>query len=236
MQVSGAGRWTPLVLCVDDDPSVLALLRAILTSEGYEVTTATNGQDAVDKFRSKSVDAVVLDYEMKGMDGIEVAWKMKHLNPHVPRLMFTAASEVPQAEEAVHAVIAKTEGVKALVAILRRVIKASGMLPVAFRRLRRYSVDLPFVILADRPGGLQMYRGVAKDIGEGGIGGKVEEGALVESELVLLQVFDSRIGTPLEPRAQVRYCQDRNCGFAFLDISPQQHFELRKFCQSLPSA
>jgi CheY-like chemotaxis protein len=211
---------------VDDTPAVLNLIAVVLEYQGFTVLTADNGQDALITFTSQPVDAVVLDYDMPGMNGVQVALRMKQLKPHVPILLFTAEPAVLRGQEAVDVVLGKGEGVKAVAAILRRAINPRGMPPLATRRSRRYPVGMPFMILADRFG-LQMYQGIATDIGEGGIGGRVEEGALVPSEFVLLQKPDSRLETPLEPRAQVRYCHGENCGFAFLDVTQQQRSQLR---------
>ena len=187
MRSPSASREPPLILCVDDDPSGLATLQVFLKNEGYDVITAKNGQDALDKFNSQPVDAVVLDYGRTGMVvGIRAALKMKLLNPHVPRLLFTAEPKAPQAEEAFDAVITKREGLEALAAILRPVIKRSGMSPIAIRRSPRYSVEMPIVILADHSGELEKYRGFATNIGEGGIGGQVKA-ALAPGERVLLE-------------------------------------------------
>ncbi len=63
-----------------------------------------------------------------------------------------------------------------------------------------------------------MLCGVSFNFGEGGIGGKIE-GELVPGEFVLLQIVDSRLARPLEPRAQVRYREDDTYGFKFYDVS-----------------
>lgn len=61
------------VLCVDDSPSILSLLKKILgRNEGFEVVaTATNGKDAVQKLKTIKVDLVTLDIHMPEMDGLE---------------------------------------------------------------------------------------------------------------------------------------------------------------------
>jgi CheY-like chemotaxis protein len=84
-----------VVLCVDDNHSILELSKMALELEGYSVLTATSGPHALEKFSAESVDAVVLDYEMPGMNGAEVAIAMKHLKPNVPRLLFTACQDLP---------------------------------------------------------------------------------------------------------------------------------------------
>jgi hypothetical protein len=54
--------------------------------------------------------------------------------------------------------------------------------------------------------------------------------------LVLLQVSDSRLGLPLDPRAQVRYHNHETYGFEFIDVTPEQREGVRKFCSLLAAA
>ena len=58
------------ILVVDDDQNMLQLLYTFLR-DSYRVTTATNGQEALDKIREKRPDLVLLDYLMQGMNGKE---------------------------------------------------------------------------------------------------------------------------------------------------------------------
>jgi CheY-like chemotaxis protein len=98
-----AGR-VPRILCVDDDQSILSITRMALEYEGYNVVTASNGRAALEQFAAGPVDAVVLDYEMPGMNGAEVAREMKRLKPAVPKLLFTSCPTVPkQAADAIEA-------------------------------------------------------------------------------------------------------------------------------------
>lgn len=83
------------VLVVDDILPNVKLLEAKLTSEYYEVITATNGQEALDKIESDSPDIVLLDVMMPGMDGFEVCRRIKS-NPdraHIPVVMVTALTD-----------------------------------------------------------------------------------------------------------------------------------------------
>ena len=60
------------ILIVDDDPQALELLAFILEHEGYQVTSATNGQEALQLMRSGRFRLVVSDWEMPGMNGVEL--------------------------------------------------------------------------------------------------------------------------------------------------------------------
>ncbi|MGH2759146.1 MAG: response regulator transcription factor [Actinomycetota bacterium] len=67
----------PRVLVVDDDPQVLKLLRVNFELEGYDVLTATNGEEALDLVGRDSPDAIVCDVMMPGIDGLEVVRRLR---------------------------------------------------------------------------------------------------------------------------------------------------------------
>lgn len=60
------------ILVVDDEMQVLRLLRTALTERGYDVTTASSGEDALELLVRRSVDVIILDLVMPGMSGLEV--------------------------------------------------------------------------------------------------------------------------------------------------------------------
>ncbi len=62
-----AGR----ILIVDDDPQIRRVMRVTLTGHGYEVDDATSGEMALERLRERPVDLVLLDMNMRGMDGLE---------------------------------------------------------------------------------------------------------------------------------------------------------------------
>ncbi|HXZ80461.1 MAG TPA: response regulator [Terriglobales bacterium] len=77
-----------VILCVDDDPEIVSALRDLLEVHGYEVLAACDGSEAFKAF-DNAVDAVILDYQMPGEDGMALAARMKESKPHVPILMFS---------------------------------------------------------------------------------------------------------------------------------------------------
>lgn len=83
------------ILIVDDILPNVKLLEAKLTSEYYEVLTAMNGPEALEKVEKESPDLILLDVMMPGMDGFEVCTKIKE-NPelaHIPVVMVTALTD-----------------------------------------------------------------------------------------------------------------------------------------------
>ena len=85
-----------LVLCVDDEVVGLQVRKMILERAGYAVLTAPDGATGLDVFADHPVDAVVLDYAMPGMDGGQVAARMRQQKPHVPILLLSAYMALPQ--------------------------------------------------------------------------------------------------------------------------------------------
>jgi DNA-binding response OmpR family regulator len=67
----------PRVLVVDDDPQVLKLLRVNFELEGFEVMSATNGEEALELVGRDTPDVVVCDVMMPGIDGLEVVRRLR---------------------------------------------------------------------------------------------------------------------------------------------------------------
>lgn len=226
----------PTVLCLDDDESVLHLLEMVLDLNGYVALPATNGCEALRLAAKHQVDAAILDYGLPDMTGGEAARKLKHIRPDIPILMFSGAYDIPPSDVAsVDVIVSKSEGVNTLVAVLQRLRRRGVLRPHNLRRFRRYPVRLPFEITAERSGEPQISQGYSTVIGEGGIGAKLD-GDLAPSEFVLLRVLDSRLNAPLEAHAQVRYRNNKAYGFEFVDITPEQREEVRRFCELLAAA
>ena len=67
----------PTVLVVDDDPVIVNLLKVNFEMEGYDVLTAADGEEGLERARTARPDAVVLDVMMPKMDGLQVAAALK---------------------------------------------------------------------------------------------------------------------------------------------------------------
>ena len=80
------------ILVVDDEKNICELLRLYLVKEGYDVTTAYDGNAALAAFDRVKPDLVLLDVMMPGMDGWEVCRKLR-ANNQTPIIMFTAKGE-----------------------------------------------------------------------------------------------------------------------------------------------
>lgn len=78
------------ILVVDDDIHIQRLYKEELEEEGYEITVAGTGKDAMELFVKEDPDIVTLDILMPDVDGITLLRKMKELKPKIPVIMSTA--------------------------------------------------------------------------------------------------------------------------------------------------
>lgn len=70
-------REKPTILVVDDEPKNVKLLEAQLATKGYEVATAANGEEALQRVSERSIDVILLDVMMPGLDGFEVTRRLR---------------------------------------------------------------------------------------------------------------------------------------------------------------
>jgi two-component system response regulator MprA len=82
------------VLVVDDDPRITELLRRVLAYEGYSVSIAASGDEALQKALERPPSLIVLDLMLPGVDGLEVARRLRAAGDNVPILMLTARDAV----------------------------------------------------------------------------------------------------------------------------------------------
>lgn len=84
------------ILLVDDEEGIQLLYREEFEEEGYEVISAYNGEEAIEKFKQDPPDVVILDINMPGMNGIEVLRRMKEINQDLPVILSSAYQEYKQ--------------------------------------------------------------------------------------------------------------------------------------------
>ncbi|MDR0805637.1 MAG: two-component system response regulator GlrR [Enterobacteriaceae bacterium] len=85
------------LLLVDDDPSLLKLLGMRLSSEGFHVTTAENGQEALRRLAREQIDLVISDLRMDEMDGMALFNEIQKHQPGMPVIILTAHGSIPDA-------------------------------------------------------------------------------------------------------------------------------------------
>jgi two-component system response regulator PilR (NtrC family) len=91
------------ILVVDDELSVREFFEILLTKEGYEVVTATDGNDALRLIREQMFDLIVTDLQMKNGDGMTLLREAKKAQTEVPVIMITAFATTDSAVEAMKA-------------------------------------------------------------------------------------------------------------------------------------
>ena len=86
----------PIILCVDDEPANLKLLENILVPRGYEVVTAASGEAALQKVKTQTIDLILMDLMLPGMDGLQVSRKIKDNKKarNIPIIVLTAHTGV----------------------------------------------------------------------------------------------------------------------------------------------
>lgn len=94
------------ILWADDEIELLKPHILFLKNKGYEVTTTTNGQDAIDLVRSETFDLIFLDENMPGLSGLETLSTLKEIAPAVPIVMITKSEEENIMDQAIGGKIA----------------------------------------------------------------------------------------------------------------------------------
>jgi len=85
---------TATILCIDDEQTALQLRQTLLESAGYKVLASKSGAQGIRAFKSEPVHAVVLDYWMADMNGLQVAREIRKLNSSVPIVILSAYGEL----------------------------------------------------------------------------------------------------------------------------------------------
>lgn len=128
-------RTKARILCIDDHWNGLIGRKMLLEQSGYEVFEANGGDEGLRLFRSHAVDAVVVDYQMPGMNGDVVAAKMKRINAQVPIMMLSAYGPLPKNKlKAVDSFLSKSQPPDILLSTLQELLD-DGHKPFFFRWL-----------------------------------------------------------------------------------------------------
>lgn len=93
------------ILVVDDDPEVIRLLTARLVNSGYDVSSASNGLEAMEKIKKRRPDLIVLDVMMPQMDGFNVCSCLKEDESlkDIPVLFLTGLGQIKDMKRAIEA-------------------------------------------------------------------------------------------------------------------------------------
>lgn len=129
---------TERLLVVDDEPSMRTFLEIMLGQQGYQVRSASSGEEAFSLFKKEEPDLVLTDVKMPGMSGLDLIQKIRAINVSVPIVVITAFAS---AEDALRAVregaydyISKPFQLDDLRIVIRNALE--------LRRLRRENIEL----------------------------------------------------------------------------------------------
>ena len=81
------------ILWADDEIDLLKPHILFLKQKGYEVTTVSNGRDALEKAAHETFDLIILDENMPGLSGLDTLGQIKMENPEIPVVMITKSEE-----------------------------------------------------------------------------------------------------------------------------------------------
>ncbi len=87
------------ILVVDDEDALRTVLSSELTSEGYDVRSAADGDEAIEVLKREKVDLILLDIKMPRMNGFEVLRHVKKTRPRTKVVMLTAFADLKNAIE-----------------------------------------------------------------------------------------------------------------------------------------
>lgn len=87
------------ILFVEDEEDLTLIVADTLRGQGYDIITASNGKEGLEKFKTEAADIVVADVMMPKMDGFTMAREIRKLSPIVPLLFLTAKSTIDDVEE-----------------------------------------------------------------------------------------------------------------------------------------
>jgi two-component system response regulator MprA len=118
------------LLVVDDDAPVREALELVLGLDGFEVSTAANGREAMRSLSTGRPDAVILDVLMPELDGLEVCRRIRATGDRTPVLMLTARAEVSERVAGLEAgaddYLVKPFAREELIARLRALLRRTG--------------------------------------------------------------------------------------------------------------
>lgn len=118
------------VLVVDDDRSCLAIVSRVLMAQGYEVDVASDGRSALELVRQHPYQLAVIDYQMPGMDGVELFRQARREQPTLCGVFLTGYANIntvfPAIDAGIERVLAKPLDSGELVRLAGELIGASA--------------------------------------------------------------------------------------------------------------
>ena len=149
---------SPHVLLADDDPSLVEALRKALTGEGFQVTVAKDGDEAVRRTLAEGPEVALIDVRMPGTEGIPLLRKLQEAEPAMPVVLMTGYASISTAVEAIrlgaYDFMEKPLRREQLVPLLRKAVDLRRMRG-EIRRLREELQQLKLSPIVGRSQGLR---------------------------------------------------------------------------------
>jgi DNA-binding NtrC family response regulator len=117
------------ILCIDDDPKMLQVQKAILGAKGYTVLTAPDGLTGIAVVRAYSIDVVITDFHMlPGMDGGQVVQLLMKEKPKLPVVIYSGCpEEIPERlKRGAAKFISKGDGPSSLLSVVEQLVAANA--------------------------------------------------------------------------------------------------------------
>src|ERR1700726_5064977 len=138
-KLKGEGMAATKILIVEDEPNMVAGLRDNFEFEGFEVLTAPDGVQGLERALKESPDLVVLDVMMPRMSGLDVCKQLKAKRPSVPIIMLTARGQevdkVVGLELGADDYVTKPFSIRELLARVKAVLRRSRTVPKEHERV-----------------------------------------------------------------------------------------------------
>jgi CheY-like chemotaxis protein len=109
------------ILCIDDDPRILQLHKAVLGTKGYTVLTAPDGVTGIAMTRTHAIDVVITDYQMPGINGSQVAHRLSKEKPKLPVVIYSGCVDIPKRLKCF--VLSKAHGPERLLSMVEGLIQ-----------------------------------------------------------------------------------------------------------------
>lgn len=94
IEPAATGSKRPVILCVDDEPSILSALRRLFRAHGFTVVAAESGQAGLELLQTEPIDLVISDMRMPHMDGVVFLEHVRQQKPDTPRLLLTGYADI----------------------------------------------------------------------------------------------------------------------------------------------
>ena len=119
-------KYKGTVLCVDDEPTPLALRKKVLETHGYRVLTATNAEGALNIFETEEIDVVLTDHLLQSQTGTALAAEMKYRKPDTAVAIYSGVLQPPEDIHKADAFITKLVSIQELLDYVDSAISAKN--------------------------------------------------------------------------------------------------------------